>query len=218
MRTYQALIFDLDGVLVDTAKHHFSAWQRLAQSFGISFNKEMNEQLKGISRVESLQMILSWGNIQLSPRDFDDAMKKKNSWYLEYIETMNPDEVLPGVRAFLEEAKKAGYKIGLGSASKNAQIILDKVLLTPYFDKIIDGNRTKKSKPDPEVFLLGSIDLAIPVEKCIVFEDAQAGVQAAKAGGMKAIGVGDPTILKEADLVIPGFANFSISDLNSIKD
>ena len=218
MRLYEALIFDLDGVLVDTAKYHFLAWQRLAISLGVSFNEEMNERLKGISRQESLELILEWGGIRLSESDFSDAMTKKNKWYLEYIESMNPEEVLPGVRSFLEEAKKAGYKIGLGSASKNAPFILDKVLLTSLFDTIIDGNRTKKSKPDTEVFLLGALDLAIPADKCVVFEDAQAGVQAAKAGGMMAIGVGDPDVIKEADRVIPGFADFTVEDLNSLKD
>lgn len=130
---------------------------------------------------------------------------------------MGPDEVLPGVLSFLKEAKKAGYKIGLGSASKNALIILNKVLLTSFFDTIIDGNRTKKSKPDPEVFLLGSIDLSVTVNRCVVFEDAQAGVQAARAGGMLAIGVGDAEILKEADYVISGFSDFTIKKLLSLK-
>jgi len=217
MRAYDALIFDLDGVLVDTAKYHFLAWQRLAKSLSISFDEEMNERLKGISRVESLQLILKWGNSSLSESEFSDCMNKKNKWYLEYIEEMGPDEVLPGVLSFLKEAKKAGYKIGLGSASKNALIILNKVLLTSFFDTIIDGNRTKKSKPDPEVFLLGSIDLSVTVNRCVVFEDAQAGVQAARAGGMLAIGVGDAEILKEADYVISGFSDFTIKKLLSLK-
>jgi beta-phosphoglucomutase len=210
------LIFDLDGVLVDTARYHYKAWKRLAEQYDVDFDEERNELLKGVSRVESLNKILEWGGKSLPEKEFHAAMERKNNWYLEFIDSMSPDEVLPGVNDFLEHGKAKGFKIALGSASKNAPRILEKVRLTPLFDSIVDGNRTSRSKPDPEVFLLGAKDLSLNPEECIVFEDAQAGVQAAKAGGMMAIGVGSADILGEADHIITGFDDFTISSLEKL--
>lgn len=212
----KGLIFDLDGVIVDTAKYHFLAWRRLADTFDVDFDEEKNEQLKGVSRVESLRRILDWSGKSLPEGEFQEAMDRKNRWYLEFINQMQPDEILPGVEQFLREAKAASYGIALGSASKNAPAILQKVGLTHYFDSIIDGNRTSRSKPDPEVFLLGSEDLGLAPEHCVVFEDAQAGIEAAKAAGMFAIGIGEADVLQQADHVIPGFAQFSLAVLESI--
>lgn len=209
----KGLLFDLDGVLVDTARYHFKAWKRLAETFEVDFNEERNEKLKGVSRVESLRKILEWGGKTLSDAEFQKAMDLKNTWYLEYIDRMAPDEVLPGAERFLKEARQDGYKIALGSASKNAPHILDKVGLTPLFDAIIDGNRTSRSKPDPEVFLLGAEDLLLQPSQCVVFEDAEAGVEAAKAGGMYAVGVGSAEVLHKADKVIPGFEDLHLVDL-----
>lgn len=210
------LIFDLDGVLVDTARYHFKAWKRLAEQYDVDFDEERNELLKGVSRVESLNKILEWGGKSLPEAEFNSAMERKNNWYLEFIDSMSPDEVLPGVQDFLETAKSKGYKIALGSASKNAPRILDKVGLTHLFDSIVDGNRTTRSKPDPEVFLLGASDLKLTPDQCVVFEDAQAGVQAAKAGGMMAIGIGAPEVLNKADHVVLGFAEFTLENLESL--
>ena len=209
----KGLLFDLDGVLVDTARYHFKAWKRLAETFEVDFNEERNEKLKGVSRVESLRKILEWGGKTLSDAEFQKAMDLKNTWYLEYIDRMAPDEVLPGAERFLKEARQDGYKIALGSASKNAPRILEKVGLTPLFDAIIDGNRTSRSKPDPEVFLLGAEDLLLQPSQCVVFEDAEAGVEAAKAGGMYAVGVGSAEVLHKADKVIPGFEDLHLVDL-----
>lgn len=201
----QGCIFDLDGVITDTARFHFLAWQRLAQSLGIAFTEHDNEQLKGVSRKESLERILAMGNKQLSPAEFEQAMARKNAWYVEYIATMTPADILPGVVEFLQQLRSQGIKIALGSASKNAPMILDRLGLTTMFDAVIDGNHTSRSKPDPEVFLLGAQALGIAPATCLVFEDALAGVEAAINGGFTAIGVGDPQVLTQADAVIAGF-------------
>lgn len=209
----KACIFDLDGVIVDTAKYHYLAWKRLAGELGFEFTEDDNERLKGISRLDSLEILLSIGN-----KSFDDKTKlllaeKKNSWYVEYISKMSKDEVLPGVENFLEVLKNAGIKISLGSVSKNALQILNSLNLTNYFDAIIDGTRISKAKPDPEVFLKASSELNIPPEECIVFEDASAGIDGAINANMYSIGVGSPKILNKANKVISGFTTIDLSIL-----
>ncbi|NJL12565.1 MAG: beta-phosphoglucomutase [Microscillaceae bacterium] len=211
-----ACIFDLDGVIVDTAKYHFLAWQRLAREMDISFTEADNEQLKGVSRVESLRIILEMGQIQLEEAQFEAKMAQKNEWFLEYIYQMSPDEVLPGVQAFLDELKAHHIRIALGSASKNALTILNQIKMRDYFEVIVDGNLITAAKPNPQVFLKAAEGLGIAPENCVVFEDAEKGVEAAHRGQMRAIGVGAPEILGEAELVIPGFAHFSLSDLNPL--
>lgn len=207
----KACIFDLDGVIVDTAKYHYLAWRRLANSLGFDLTEHDNEQLKGVSRKESLEIILQMGGVQLDAATFQEAMDNKNAWYVAYIQQMTPDEILPGVVAFLSALQKRGIKIGLGSASKNAPMILERVGLMPFFDAVIDGNHTTKSKPDPEVFLLGAAALGVAPSECIVFEDAQTGIAAAKTGGFHAIGVGSPATLSAADMVIESFDGFSLA-------
>ena len=211
--SYKACLFDLDGVLVDTAIYHFQAWKKLGENFNYQLTEEQNEQLKGISREESLNRILAWANFSATADQKETWLIEKNTIYLDLISNMNPDEILPGVIDFLVQIKAEGYKIALGSASKNAEIILEKTNLLPWFDLIIDGNKVTKSKPDPEVFLKGAEGLGVSASECIVFEDAQAGVEAAKAGGMKAIGIGEDTVLGKADKVIPNFLGISSSDL-----
>ena len=211
--SYKACLFDLDGVLVDTAIYHFQAWKKLGENFNYQLTEEQNEQLKGISRVESLNRILAWANFSATAEQKETWLIEKNTIYLDLISNMNPNEILPGVIDFLVQIKSEGYKIALGSASKNAEIILEKTNLLPWFDLIIDGNKVTKSKPDPEVFLKGAEGLGVAASECIVFEDAQAGVEAAKAGGMKAIGIGEDTVLGKADKVIPNFLGISSSDL-----
>lgn len=199
-------IFDLDGVLCDTAKYHFKAWRRLANELGFDFTEEDNEKLKGVSRTESLKLILQWGKKEITDEsELARLAELKNEWYLEYITRMTPEEILPGVKNFLDELKKKKINIVLGSASKNAQIILDKIGITHYFDAIIDGNKTTKSKPDPEVFLLGAEAVKAKPKECIVFEDAQKGIEAALKGGFYAVGVGNSDALEEAQIIIPGF-------------
>jgi beta-phosphoglucomutase len=211
--SYKACLFDLDGVLVDTAIYHFQAWRKLGENFNYQLTEEQNEQLKGISRVESLNRILAWANFSATAEQKETWLFEKNTIYLDLISNMNPGEILPGVIDFLVQIKAEGYKIALGSASKNAEIILEKTNLLPWFDLIIDGNKVTKSKPDPEVFLKGAEGLGVAASECIVFEDAQAGVEAAKAGGMKAIGIGETSVLGKADKVIPNFVGIFSADL-----
>jgi beta-phosphoglucomutase len=211
--TYKACLFDLDGVLVDTAIYHFQAWKNLGSKFGYVLTEEQNEQLKGVSRVESLNRILAWANYSATEEQISAWLIEKNENYLELISTMNPSEILPGVVDFLGQLKKAGYKIALGSASKNAEIILAKTGLTEWFDLIVDGNMVTKSKPDPEVFLKGAMGLGVEPAACVVFEDAQAGIEAAKAGNMRAIGIGEAEMLGQADKVIPTFVGVQASEL-----
>jgi beta-phosphoglucomutase len=211
--TYKACLFDLDGVLVDTAIYHFQAWKNLGTKFGYALTEEQNEQLKGVSRVESLNRILTWANYSATEDQKSTWLIEKNENYLDLISNMNPSEILPGVLDFLNQIKQAGYKIALGSASKNAEIILSKTGLIEWFDLIIDGNKVTKSKPDPEVFLKGASGLGFLPTECIVFEDAQAGVEAAKAGNMRAIGIGDVEMLRQADKVIPNFVGIQASEL-----
>jgi len=203
-------IFDLDGVLVDTAVFHFKAWKRLANGLGFDFTENQNEQLKGVSRVESLNKILAWGGIVKTEEEKRYLAEKKNAWYLEMVHQMTDEDVLTGVLAFLTKAKDQGKKIALGSASKNAPLILDKTGIGDFFDAVIDGNKVSASKPDPEVFLLAAQELGLAVRDCLVFEDAQAGIDAALAGDMQAIGIGSADDLKGAVTVVAGLHELSL--------
>jgi len=210
---YKGLLFDLDGVIVDTAKYHFLAWKQLADDLGINFTIEDNERLKGVSRMASFEIILEIGNRTMSLEEKEANCAKKNAIYVDYIKKLRKDEILPGVEAFLQDARSKGYRTALGSASKNSRLILDRLQITGLFDEIIDGTKVSKAKPDPEVFVKGAEALGLECGDCIVFEDAVAGVQAAHNGKMKAVGVGSPEILKEADYVIPGFDGLKIDDI-----
>ncbi|OMP31886.1 beta-phosphoglucomutase [Mangrovimonas sp. DI 80] len=205
----KGFIFDLDGVIVDTAKYHFLAWKKLANSIGVDFTETQNEQLKGVSRVKSLEKILAWGNKTVSEAEFKELMDSKNTDYLNYIEQMNASEILPDVPKVLNYLIENKQGIALGSASKNATVILEKVDLLSKFDQIVDGNHVVKGKPNPEVFLKGAKALGIEPEHCIVFEDASAGIEAAKAAQMIAIGIGDKTVLGDADYVFNDFTEIS---------
>ncbi|NEU08601.1 beta-phosphoglucomutase [Flavihumibacter sp. R14] len=216
MSNIKACIFDLDGVIVDTAVYHYKAWKRLANELGFDFTEEANEKLKGISRKESLELILGWGGIEKQEPERDNLAHRKNSWYVEMISEMTPAEILPGAKEFLSNLKEAGYLIALGSASKNAGIILTKVGLNDYFDAIVDGNIITASKPDPQVFLKGAEMLGVDSSECVVFEDAIAGVEAAKAGGMKVVGIGSSENLPGADLVIAGLHEMNMEQLEKL--
>jgi len=194
----KAFIFDLDGVIVDTAKYHFLAWQKLAQELGIEFTPEHNEQLKGVSRVRSLELILALGNRDATTAEKEQWLHQKNKDYLMYIENMDASEILPGVVVTLEYIKAKGQLIALGSASKNARPILEKVNIMHLFDAIVDGNDVSNAKPDPEVFIRAAQLLGISNENAIVFEDSVAGIQAANIAQMTSIGIGDEKILNEA--------------------
>lgn len=211
----KACIFDLDGVIVDTAKYHFIAWRRLANELGFDFDEAFNETLKGVSRMESLDLILQYGGVQLNEMDKNKWANLKNDWYKAFILKIEPSEILPGVKAFLDQLVKADIKIALGSASANAVPILDRLQLTSLFDVIIDGTKTSKSKPDPQVFLMGAQAMGIPPTQCVVFEDAEKGIEAALNGGFWAIGVGEGHALSKAHRVISGFENQDFFNLIS---
>ncbi|QNR25624.1 beta-phosphoglucomutase [Croceimicrobium hydrocarbonivorans] len=209
MATIKGFIFDLDGVIVDTAKFHFKAWHRLAHDLGIHFTEEENEQLKGVSRRESLQKILDWGQIKLSESEFEKRMAQKNDWYLEFVREMGQEEALPGAKEFLRESAQLNLTIGLGSASKNARLILDLLEITPLFQTIIDGTVVSQSKPDPEVFLKGAEALQMEPKSLVVFEDSLAGIEAARRGGFRTVGIGSKSILKDAEIVVSGLDQIS---------
>jgi beta-phosphoglucomutase len=201
---FKAAIFDLDGVIVDTAKYHFVAWRKLANELGGDFTEHQNEQLKGVSRMQSLELILQWTGVSLTPQEKLDWAEWKNDQYLVLIENMTPDEILPGADTFLQQLRAAGIKVGLGSASKNAPMILEKIGMIQLFDTIVDGNTVSAPKPDPEVFLTAAANLGLAATDCVVFEDAQKGVEAAKNGGFYCIGIGDAATLTLADQVVNG--------------
>ena len=195
----KAFIFDLDGVIVDTANYHFIAWKRIGEKLGYHLTHEQNESLKGVSRVESLERILSWAGVDIDTQKKEALLIEKNEDYLNQIDRMGREEILSGVLELLEYAKQNDIPVALGSASKNATRILEKLNITSYFNAIVDGNHVGKSKPDPEVFLKGASLLNQVPEDCIVFEDAAAGIAAAKAAGMTTIGMGGADEVKIAD-------------------
>lgn len=204
MEHAKGAIFDLDGVIVDTAKYHYIAWKRLADELRFEFTEADNERLKGVSRVRSLEILLEIGGL-----DFGDAIKQqmltlKNEWYLEYIHKMTVDEILPGSRDYIEGLKARGVRVALGSASKNATLILDRLQIGDLFEAVIDGNVVSKAKPAPDVFLQGADALGLSPQNCVVFEDAEAGVESAHRAQMKVIGVGSVEALPEADFHITG--------------
>lgn len=203
-------IFDLDGVVVDTARYHFLAWKRLAGDLGFDFTENNNERLKGVSRMASLDILLEVGCMSFPDPEKEVLASQKNAWYLEYIAKMTPADILPGVTGFIHLLKSSGILVALGTASKNARFILNRVGLSEVFDTVVDGNRVVHAKPDPEVFLIAAADLRLNAQDCVVFEDAVAGIEAAHNGRMKCIGVGHPGILASADRIIPGFKNVTI--------
>jgi beta-phosphoglucomutase len=211
----KCFIFDLDGVIVDTAKYHYLAWQKIAHQLGIEFTPEHNEELKGVSRVRSLDLILSLGNMEASQEDKNKWLVQKNEDYLSYLVNMDESEILPGVLPVLIYLKENNQKIVLGSASKNAKPILEKAKIIDYFDAIVDGNDVTNAKPDPEVFVQGAKKVNFSNDKCIVFEDSVAGIQAANIAGMTSVGIGEETILHEAQFVFPDFTHI---DLNFIQN
>ncbi|HPF97391.1 MAG TPA: beta-phosphoglucomutase [Mangrovimonas sp.] len=212
----KAFIFDLDGVIVDTAKYHFHAWKKLANSIGVDFTEEENEQLKGVSRVKSLEKILLWGNKSISEEEFTELMTLKNDDYLSYVNKMDESDVLPGVKEVLDQLTALNIPIALGSASKNAPTILKKVKLDKVFKSVVDGNSVKKAKPNPEVFLKAAEQLGVSPKDCIVFEDSQAGVKAANIASMVSVGIGDKNILHEANYVFEDFTKISSNFINEL--
>lgn len=212
----KAFIFDLDGVIVDTAKYHYLAWKKLAQQLGIEFTHQHNEQLKGVSRVRSLDIILNLGGIQASQEDKNKWLIQKNKDYLSYLVNIDEREILPGVLPVLTYLKEKNQGIALGSASKNAKPILEKTGIINLFDVIVDGNDVTNAKPDPEVFLQAAKKLNIANENAIVFEDSVAGIQAANIANMISIGIGEANTLHEAKYIFKDFTFIDVSFIESL--
>ena len=215
MKKEIGFIFDLDGVIVDTAKYHFLAWRNLAKQLGFEFTEEHNELLKGVSRVRSLEILLAIGKIEISEEQKQEMLIAKNTEYLGFVNKMTADEILPGVNDMLNFLDENGIKFALGSASKNAPLILEKVGLLDRFSAIVDGNDVSKAKPDPEVFLIGAEKLGLKPENCVVVEDAIAGVEAANAAQMLSIGIGEKEVLGHAKYV---FADMTEITSDFLKD
>jgi len=213
MSRIRACLFDLDGVLVDTARYHYLAWKRLAHELGFDFSRRDNERLKGVSRDRSLEILLEIGRLSVDAAAKRELAEKKNRWYVESISHMDETEVLPGGRPFLEELRRAGIRTALGSASKNAMTILRRTQLVDLFDAIVDGTKTARAKPDPEVFLLGARELQVEPQHCAVFEDAAAGIEAALRARMYCVGVGSREALNQAQLVVGSLAEMTVDRL-----
>jgi beta-phosphoglucomutase len=216
MLNIAACIFDLDGVLVDTAKYHFIAWRNLAKQWDIELTHEENEKLKGVGRVDSLKHILALGNVELNEDEISHWCAQKNEEYLGFVSSMNENELLPKVVDLLEELQDKNIKIGLGSASRNAPLIIEKTGIKQYFKAVVSGNDVKNSKPHPEVFLNGAEILGVKPSETIVFEDSQKGIQAAISGGFYSVGIGKQIDLNKADLVIPSFENHTFKNIHDL--
>jgi beta-phosphoglucomutase len=206
-------IFNLDGVIVDTAKHHYTAWRRLANQLGFDFSPGQHEELRGLSRMGSFEKILEWGDMYMTEAEKLHWADVKNNWYIELISNLRPADVLPGALLFLRQVREAGLQTALSSASRSARQVLRSIHFESYFDVIVDGHSTRKVKPDPESFLLAAQALGLQAAECLVFEDAARGVWAGVAGGFTVVGIGKPEYLPKAHLVIPGFENLSLSSL-----
>jgi len=212
----RAAIFDLDGVIIDTAHYHYIAWKRLASEFNINLTIEANELLKGVSRVRSLEIILELGNIHLSEEDKEKYANKKNGWFVDYIESIRPEEIFPGVKELIESMRDRGTKVALASSSKNAPRVIELLKIKELFDTMVDGTMITHSKPHPEIFLLAASRLGLLPAECVVFEDAEAGVEAALAAGMKCVGVGTSDQLGKANKVIAKTGDFKVNELNEL--
>ncbi|MBL6669634.1 MAG: beta-phosphoglucomutase [Flavobacteriaceae bacterium] len=199
MNKIEAVLFDLDGVLVDTAKYHYRAWQTIAKEFDLVLTLDHNEYLKGVSRIDSFKLILQWAGKEMKESQMQPYLEDKNTRYLTLIEGLTPENLLPGALNWLQYLKNKNIKIGLGSASKNAKIILEKLEIHSFFQTLVDGNHVKKGKPDPEVFLIGSKNLKVQPQNCLVVEDSIAGIQAAQAAKMNTLALGEPKQFTMAD-------------------
>ncbi|MFC4735825.1 beta-phosphoglucomutase [Bacillus daqingensis] len=213
MKQIEAVIFDLDGVLIDTAEHHYEAWRNLATDMGFEFKREDNERLKGVSREESLRILLETGGVEKSEAEKQELAAKKNEAYLKSIQGLTEEDLLPGVRGFLRELQTFKVPFALGSASRNASVILDGTGIGSMFTAVVDGNDLQKAKPDPEVFLKGAEKMGVAPESCVVFEDAQAGIDAARAAGMRVVAVGSPELLSGADFYTSNLKDITFAGL-----
>jgi beta-phosphoglucomutase len=210
IRTMKAAIFDLDGVLVDTAKYHYLAWKRLARELGFDFTETDNERLKGVSRMRSLEILLEVGGVPMDESARQESASRKDRWYVELVERMDPSELLPGAVEYIRHLRSRGVRTAIASASKNAPLIIHQVQISHLFDAVVDGTIVAIAKPEPDVFLRAARELGITAEDCVVFEDSEAGIEAAVRAGMASVGVGKPDNLKRADMVIADFRQLMI--------
>jgi len=214
---FKACIFDLDGVIIDTAQFHFLSWKRIADELEVTFTIADNEKLKGVGRMQSLEAILSMGNLVIEESEKKKLTDRKNDWFIEFVNKIQPEDIFPGVIEVFNVLKKNSIAIALGSSSKNAQLVIDRLQIRSYFDVIVDGLDIQNTKPNPEVFLKAAKLLNIPAIDCIVVEDAQAGVEAALRAGMKCIGIGTKEKLRNANLVLTQTRDITIERLKNIK-
>ncbi len=210
---FEIAIFDLDGVLTETSEQHYQAWKSLADSLELPFDRQVNERLKGVSRMESLDIILSHGGVsnRYSPEEKERLATEKNDLYKELISHISPENLFPGVRELLDQLQAKNIKIALASASHNAPALLDQMGISHYFDYVVNPSSVAKGKPAPDIFLKAATELAIDPAKAVGFEDAVAGVKAIKSAGMYAVGIGDSSILNQADVVYPAVEDVPFS-------
>jgi beta-phosphoglucomutase len=209
----KAIIFDLDGVIVDTAKYHYLAWKRLAKELGYDLTEHDNELLKGVSRIRSLEIILELAGLEKSVEEMEEMATRKNEWFKDYINEVRPEEIFEGIPELIKAIKSDNKKIALASSSKNAQRVIELLEIADVFDAVVDGTMITHTKPDPEIFLLAAKKLQLSPDECIVIEDAEAGVEAALAAGMKCVGVGHPKQLGKANSVISNMQQLKYADL-----
>ena len=207
---YRAFLFDLDGVIVDTARYHYEAWKRLADELDIFFDEASNEAFKGVSRMRCMELLSQWGGLNFSDEEMTFYANRKNDWYVETLSTLDASELLPGSLDVLERATALGIKSAICSASKNTHTILSRLGISHHFASVIDGNRTQKAKPDPEVFLLAASELGVEKGDCVIFEDAEAGAQAGKKEGIYVVGIGKSENIPSADIYIPDLAHLDM--------
>ena len=217
MGVIKGCIFDLDGVIVDTAHYHFLAWKRLADELGYHLTEAENEQLKGVSRMQSLDIILKLAGISLNTEHKEILANKKNAWFNEYIKQMDPGEIFPGVKDLMRDLRSHGVKIGLASSSRNASAVIRVLRIEQEFDAIVDGNMIRHTKPHPEIFLMTAAKLGLHPKDCVVIEDAEAGVEAATSAGMKCIGIGSPKLLDKADRIFAKTSEINLSTLRKLE-
>ncbi|TAH49769.1 MAG: beta-phosphoglucomutase [Chloroflexota bacterium] len=216
--TIHGFIFDLDGVITDTAEYHFRAWKKLAEENGWAFDRRENEKLRGVARRESLMLILGEHASEYSEAQIQEFMARKNTYYLQFIQEITPRDILPDAKELLAELRAAHFKIALGSASKNARQVLQSLGIENLFDAIADGNSVERQKPAPDLFLFAAKELHLAPNECVVVEDAEAGIEAAKAGGFLTIGLGPPERVGQADAIFPSLEGVHVADLlNALK-
>jgi beta-phosphoglucomutase len=211
-----ACIYDLDGVITDTAKYHYQSWKWVADQLEYNLTEKQNQKLKGIGRKESLDKILKWSGARISEAEKSNLLQKKNQMYLEQIDHMTPEEIFEGFKTFNALIKKEGIKVAIGSSSRNAIRIIDKLDLVLDFHAIVDGGMTENSKPEPDIFLLAAEKLGVAPEECLVIEDSQAGLTAAKKAGMKSVLFGNDKGLKGVQLQIDTWLEADLSKFKNL--